>query len=188
MELYFATSNKHKVEEMQSFLRQNGIDLVLKPFGDDVVEPATEKLEDIAAFKAELGMKMVNRPVMAEDTGLFLHALNGFPGPHSKWVHQKLGLEGILQLLQGKPRVATFRTGVALAIPGQKTVTFIGEMEGTLSDTVRGTEGWGFDPVFIPEGSNKTWAEDYSAKYRDSHRARALQKLVDYLKENPFKD
>lgn len=186
--IFFATSNLNKLREMQHFLDSGGLgEYKLEIIDSDFVEPQADHLEDIAKAKAETIAKKLNKPVIADDTGLEIEALNGFPGPYSKWVHHKIGNDGFIKLMEGIiNRTARFKSVIALAVPGKETKTFLGIFEGTISEKIKGNSHghWGYDPIFIPNGSKKTWAEDYNLKLKDNHRTRSLQKLVEWLKKN----
>jgi len=181
--LFFATSNKGKIKEFQHYFDLYKLDYKVETVDSDFVEPQLEDIEQIAKVKAETISKKINKPVIGEDASIEIPAHNGFPGPYTKYVHEKIGHEGLLKLLEGKDSKAIFKSAIALAVPGKKTQTFVGVIEGTLTEP-KGKDGWGHDPIFIPHGKAKTWAEDYNSKMQDSHRVRALQKFVEFLKKN----
>ena len=196
--IFFATSNLNKLRELKHFLDSGGLaGYKLEQVDSDFIEPQLETMEEIAKAKAEAISRKLNKPVIADDTGLEIGALKGFPGPYSKWIFYKIGNDGVLKLLDGKGtpnnrnRKAKFKSAIALSIPGKDTKTFVGTIEGTIAPEVRGKENqnghWGYDPIFIPNGSNKTWAEDYNSKLKDNHRTRSLAKLVEYLKKEQKK-
>jgi XTP/dITP diphosphohydrolase len=117
-----------------------------------------------------------------EDAGLFIPALNGFPGVYSAYVFKTIGNEGILRLLKGADnREASFRSVVGLKLRGEVKL-FTGEVRGRIALEAKGSEGFGYDPIFIPEGYDRTFAEDTRLKQRVSHRRRALEKLAAYLR------
>lgn len=146
--------------------------------------PKTEiqstNLGEIAKFAAEEATKKYNRTIVVEDSGLFVSALNGFPGPFSSYVHSTIGVEGLLRLMrQQSRREAYFHASLALASPVSSCVEFAGKVNGTISHKTAGTKGFGFDPIFIPEGAQKTFAQGGSEfKDRYSHRAIAFRKLA----------
>ncbi len=122
-----------------------------------------------------------------EDAGLFVDALSGFPGVYSAYVFKTLGNAGILKLLRGEEnRRARFRSVVGLKLGGEVKL-FTGEVLGSIAEEARGEAGFGYDPIFIPEGSTKTFAEDPELKQRVSHRRRALEKLAAYLATHRFR-
>ncbi len=146
--------------------------------------PKTEiqstNLGKIAKFAAKEAAKKHNRTVVVEDSGLFVKALDGFPGPFSSYVHATIGVEGVLRLMLRQPRrEAYFQASLALASPQDSSVEFAGKVNGTISHKSAGTKGFGFDPIFIPEGARKTFAQggtEFKKKY--SHRAMAFRKLA----------
>lgn len=183
--LYFATSNDNKVREMQKFFDQRGLHYKIEPIKADFVEPQILEVDTISRMKADEICRKTNKPVITEDSGLYIQALKGFPGAYTKQVHDMIGFEGILRLLQGKDRKANFESAIAYAEPGEPTKVFLGVIEGTIAQEPKygHKDAWGHDPIFIPNGSTKTWAENMDSKDKDSHRTRALDQLVEYLKE-----
>jgi XTP/dITP diphosphohydrolase len=143
-------------------------------------EIQSTNLEEIATFAAEEAAKKHNRTVVVEDSGLFVKALNGFPGPFSSYVYATVGAEGLLRLIsRQRRREAYFQASLALASPRDSSRQFSGKVYGTISHKSAGTKGFGFDPVFIPKGTRKTFAQggsEFKDKY--SHRAIAFRKLA----------
>ncbi len=124
-------------------------------------------------------------PFILEDAGLFVDALKGFPGVYSKYVFFTIGLAGILRLLEGiENRKAVFRSVYAYGEPGKKPIIIIGECKGIISTEEHGNHGFGYDPLFIPDGGEKTFGEmTVEEKNQFSHRGKALQKLAIVLKD-----
>ncbi|MFH1127752.1 MAG: XTP/dITP diphosphatase [archaeon] len=181
MLIYFATGNNNKLKEFRNALAPSGIEI--EHIDIDYPEIRSDDIEEIAKSGAIYVSNKTDKPVIVEDTGLFIGSLNGFPGAYTKWVHQKIGHEGLFRLLEEKDRRAEFRTCIAFSEPGREPVTFIGIAKGTLILEERGKEGWGHDPIFIPEGYDRTWAQDPELKSRTSHRARAIEKFREWLKK-----
>lgn len=182
----YVTSNKHKFNEAQSILTQAGI--VIEQYPHRPREIQSDSIEEIAQNNCERVRKEVHRPIIVEDAGMFIHHLKGFPGPYSSYVLRTIGNQGILKLMKDvNNRAAIFRSAVAFATPSQPCIIFLGETHGHISQRTRGTH-WGFDPVFIPEeGDGSTYAElKEEEKNRLSHRAKALAKLVRWLKNQRF--
>ncbi|NOZ89276.1 MAG: RdgB/HAM1 family non-canonical purine NTP pyrophosphatase, partial [Crenarchaeota archaeon] len=125
---------------------------------------------------------LTGTPVAVEDAGLFVDALSGFPGPYSSYVYKTIGVHGILRLLEGEEnRAARFVSVIAYAGPWGVQL-FRGEVKGSIAAEPRGSGGFGFDPIFIPEGADKTFAEmNIEEKNMYSHRARAARKLCSWL-------
>lgn len=176
MDVSLVTTNGGKVAEVRALLpsvRVRWVDRAL-------LEPQAESLEDVAREK----LRQVPRArgfVLVEDSGLFIDALNGFPGVYSSHIYRIWKFEPILRLLRGRSRAATFRT-VAGVRRGRKVRFFSGECRGEIIARPRGKGGFGFDPIFRPSGSRRTFAEmTVLEKSRFSHRARAMRKVAEFL-------
>jgi XTP/dITP diphosphohydrolase len=123
--------------------------------------------------------------VVAEDAGFFVEALNGFPGPYSEYTYRKIGVDGILKLLQATDqRNASFTSAVAYYDKWKRSACFEGIVEGRISLLPKGVLGFGFDPIFIPSnGGDRTFAEmETSEKNKFSHRAQAFSKFFKWIK------
>jgi XTP/dITP diphosphohydrolase len=189
MKLIFATNNNHKLTEISQLIR--GITLVsLKEIGfDDDIPEDFDTLEENALFKARYIFNKTGMNVFADDTGLEAEALGGKPGVHSARFAGdgrdfSANIDKLLELLNGKMnRNARFRTIIALILDGKEYI-FEGIAEGVITKERRGTEGFGYDPVFLPAGKKKTFAEiPLEEKNLISHRARAFEKLRIFLSE-----
>lgn len=189
--LVFATNNLHKLEEVKAIIGDKFEIRSLDEIGCNVDIPETsDTLQGNALMKAEFVKKYYGFDCFADDTGLICPALNGEPGVRTARYADTGGhghdsqanMDKLLQNLSDKAdRSAHFQTTIAL-IYQDKTVTFDGIVNGTIATERHGDMGFGYDPVFIPEGYDKTFAElDASVKNTISHRARAVQKLCDYL-------
>lgn len=186
--LVFATNNLHKLEEVRDILGGSFRIASLKEIGctDDIPETA-DTLEGNALQKARYVKDKFGYDCFADDTGLEVEALGGAPGVFSARYAgpghgSEANMQKLLKELEGKAnRQAQFRTVVALILEGRE-YTFEGIVRGTILTERRGTAGFGYDPVFVPEGYAETFAEMGSEeKNRISHRARAVQKLADFL-------
>lgn len=188
MEIVFATNNAHKLSEVQAVLGDGFPLLTPRDCGVTEEIPETqETLEGNALQKARYLHERTGRDCFADDTGLEVAALGGAPGVHSA----RYATDGhdfaannrlLLKNLAGQEnRRARFRTVVALILGGEEHL-FEGIVEGRIVDAQRGGEGFGYDPLFIPEGCDKTFAE-MSAEEKNavSHRGRAIRKLAAYL-------
>ncbi len=195
MKIVFATNNKHKLEEIRSILGSRVEVLSLADINchDDIPETGTT-LEANAMQKAEYIASKYGMSVFADDTGLEVDALNGAPGVYSARYAGGDGHDSeanmtklLAELGENNNRNARFRTVIALIITddnGQQTTVeqFEGIVNGTIIRERRGGEGFGYDPIFQPEGYNETFAElGNEIKNTISHRARAVAKLADYL-------
>lgn len=188
--LVFSTNNKHKLEEVKAILEPYYQILSLKDIGDDTDIPETgETLEDNALIKANYLWDTYHTNCFADDTGLEVEALNNAPGVYSARYagEQKSSTDNVAKLLkelEGKEnRNAQFRTVIALIIDGKKYV-FEGKIKGVITTSARGDSGFGYDPVFQPEGYDKTFAElTLADKNEISHRARAVEQLALFLRK-----
>lgn len=179
IELRFVTSNTHKVEEAQNILKEYGIKVIQSDVNCDEIR--ADDVSQVAYACALQVSKKFKGNFILEDSGLFIKSLNGFPGVYSKFALEKIGTAGILRLMRAVPdRSAQFRCSIALMLGGRIRV-FTGRCNGTISLKERGKGGFGFDPVFVPEGSKKTFAEDTEFKGRSSHRVRAFSALGRYM-------
>jgi XTP/dITP diphosphohydrolase len=180
--LYFITSNKGKVIEAKLKLSDIKINIVQKNLGYPEIQADT--LEDVAIYGADYLQKKFNQPFIIEDAGLFIDALNGFPGVYSAYVYYKIGCLGILRLLKDiKIRKATFKSIYVYCEPGKKPILFKGECMGEISFKKFGDFGFGFDPIFIPDGESRTFAQmKTEEKNQISHRGKSLNKLKDFFK------
>lgn len=187
--LVFATNNAHKLEEIRAILGDKVEVLSLKDIGCDADIPETaDTLEGNAALKAEYIYRHYGMDCFADDTGLEVEALDGAPGVYSaryaggEGHDSEANMRKLLTELKGKTnRKAQFRTAICL-IEGGVEHLFEGVVKGEIIEEKRGGSGFGYDPVFVPDGYTETFAEMGSEeKNRISHRARAVQALCMYL-------
>ncbi len=191
MKLVFATNNRHKLSELQSILGDSVELLSLEDIGCKEDIPETEPtLEGNASLKAFHVFRNYGYNCFADDTGLEVETLNGGPGVFSARYAGEAkdagaNMDKLLRELLGKEnRKARFRTVISLVIDGKEKL-FEGTVDGIILKEKRGTQGFGYDPLFVPEGRTRTFAEmDMNEKNEVSHRARAVQKLVDWLKHH----
>lgn len=188
--LVFATNNRHKLEEVGDVLKDQLEILSLKEINcfEDIPETA-DTLEGNALIKARHIFDNYGYDCFADDTGLEVDALDGRPGVYSARYagedqNAERNMEKLLSELDGKDnRRARFRTVVAL-IEGGKVSYFEGKIEGQIIEQQQGSAGFGYDPVFVPDGYSQTFAELGSdIKNKISHRALAVQELIKYLKQ-----
>ena len=181
-QIYFITGNKGKVREAKEKFSPLGIEIVQKNIGYPEIQ--ADSLEEVARFGVKDVEKRVDHPFILEDAGLFIDSLSGFPGVYSAFIFRTIGCEGILKLLKEKNRTAIFKSVFAYTGLNGKTQLFIGECKGKISKEKRGKNGFGYDPIFIPNESSKTFAEmQTDEKNQFSHRGRSLEKLIDFLKK-----
>jgi len=172
----FASSNIHKYEEAKKILSEFGINLEF--FQTDLMEIQDDSLSEIALKKVLHAYDKCKKPVIVEDDGLFINSLSGFPGPFSAYVFKTIGNNGILKLI-GSNRTAQFRAVIAFCDSNKEPVFFESNVFGEISKNLQGN-GWGYDPIFVPENQNKTYAE-LSEKNNLSHRYESLKKFADWF-------
>lgn len=181
MQLYFITSNENKLREARQIM--SGIEILNEkiPLPELQGEP-----EDIVREKARLAHEKLKKPLFVEDTCLCFDALKGLPGPYVHDFLIKLGREGLIKLLAGhKSKAATAKCLVGYADSKGKITVFVGETKGSIANEPRGNSNFGvfgWDPIFIPAGSKKTYAEmTHEEKNSVSHRMKALKKFRNFL-------
>ncbi len=181
MILNFATGNKNKAEEAKAKLAGFGIQVVqLKlPYP----EMQADALEEVASQGLDWLCQHTQEAVMLDDAGLFIDAFDGFPGVYSAYVFKTLGNSGILKLLEGNDnRAATFKACIGLRLQNGSHHFFNGECKGTIIEELRGEEGFGYDPIFVPEEKPLTFAQmGMDEKNELSHRGRAFAKMAQFL-------
>ena len=190
--LFIASANPHKIEELQQVLGPLGIGLrsaLEYPGAEDVVEDQPG-LQGNALKKARHWFKKTGLPSLADDTGLEVDALNGAPGVYSaryagEDVTYQDNVDKLLAELEGKTiRTAQFRTVIAF-VTGREEHLFEGICKGNITQTEKGENGFGYDPVFQPEGYEHTFAElGADEKNKISHRGRAVQEFIEFLKKD----
>jgi XTP/dITP diphosphohydrolase len=180
--LYFITSNEGKVHEATEKLKPLGFSVVQKDLGYPEIQ--ADRLEEVAEQGVRFVQSRFKKPFILEDAGLFIDTLQGFPGVYSKYVFFTIGLPGILRLLKGETnRSAVFQSVYAYHEPGHHPIICLGKCTGVITVEQRGKHGFGYDPIFIPTGSKKTFGEMMTAeKNQFSHRAKALENLIRKLK------
>lgn len=193
-EIIVASTNQGKIREIQAMLEDIGITIhsIKDVLGHNPnIEETGSTFVENAVIKAETVMKMVNKPVLADDSGLVVDALDGAPGIYSsRWMGEETSYDiknqKIIDLVNasGKPRTARFVCAMALAIPGEETITIEETFEGEIYDHIEGENGFGYDPIFYYPPLHKTSAVmSMEEKNEYSHRAKALKKLYKILKE-----
>ncbi len=192
MELLFATTNFHKTAEIQKALSGKYRLLSLKDIAltDAAIDEPYHTLEENAIHKALSYQRLSGKPCFAEDTGLEVESLNGRPGVRSARyagmpVDEHKNIEKLLnELVHTDDRKARFRTIIALT-DGGKHYLFEGICNGRIIRNMKGENGFGYDPVFVPEGTDQTFAEmTMEEKNGYSHRKKALDKLIEFLEKN----
>lgn len=177
MELYFVTSNQNKLREAEEILA-----LPLKNTNIDLKEIQAIQVTEVSESKARDAYEKIGKPVVVEDTGLYIKSLSGFPGALIKWLVKSVGNEGVCRFVDTLPsRFAWTETSVSF-YDGVEMRTFSGRMNGSITDKPRGNSGFGWDVIFQPKGSNKTLAEmTKEEKNKISHRSQAFRKLKQHI-------
>ncbi|WP_242848723.1 RdgB/HAM1 family non-canonical purine NTP pyrophosphatase [Neofamilia massiliensis] len=195
--ILLATNNNHKVEEIQAILKDLGYEVLARDQvydGNFDVDENADTLAGNALLKAQALRNLVSESymVLADDTGLFVDALDGAPGVHSARyagdAHDdeanKKKLLKELEDVSEEKRTARFKTVMALVQAGKDPVFIEGILEGKIAEEERGSSGFGYDPLFIPDGYSLSLGQmNPEEKNRISHRHNALIKLAEYLKE-----
>ena len=184
--VFFATGNIHKFNEARDIL--TGLDIAVGMLRTKDTEIQSDSLIEIARASALDAFERCRLPVLVEDAGLFIDSLNGFPGPYAAYAYKTIGNRGLLKLMKSsKNRKARFWSVIAYCDGGSYLpVYFEGESEGEITVVERigsNKSGFGFDPIFQPDGSVKTFAEmTLEEKNGFSHRAKAVRKFAEWYK------
>lgn len=185
--IFFATNNINKFNEARYTLAEYKLAIgMLRVKG---LEIQSEDLEEIAKISALDAYRKCHLPVIVEDAGLFIDALNGFPGPYAAYFYKTIGNKGLLQIMTDvENRKARFKSVIAYCFSESEPPSFYaGEVEGEMvREERRGNAGFGFgfDPIFKPTGSHKTFAEmGIMEKNNHSHRSRALRGFAEWYRK-----
>lgn len=178
MSLVFLTGNQHKLSETKRILSYSIENINLD------LEEIQGNSEEIIQHKIDLAYSKIKKPLFVEDVSLEIKAWNGFPGPYIKWLNESIGKESVSKMMQGE----TNRNAKAVCLIGyrdsKRTYFFRGEIEGKITNTPRGENGFGFDSVFLPNGYEKTFGEMTDGeKNKISHRTLALLKFQKFLEQ-----
>ena len=183
--IFFATNNINKFNEARKVLAEHKIAVGMLRV--KTLEIQSESLKEIAETSVLQAFEKCHLPIIVEDAGLFIDALNGFPGPYAAYVYRTIGNRGLLKLMaDNEDRKAKFQSVVAYYSAELKSpICFKGEVKGeVIRKEKKGKSGFGFDPIFKPEDSNETFAEMTTVeKNKYSHRAHALQKFAEWYKK-----
>ncbi|MCK9577955.1 non-canonical purine NTP pyrophosphatase [bacterium] len=174
--MYFVTSNDNKLKEYQEILG-----IKLERANLDLPEIQAINIEDVSRYKVLNAYRELNCPVFVEDTGLFLRDMGGLPGALVKHFIDNISLQKMCKLVDSN-RCATAKVCLAYCKNGKDVKLFVGQTEGIISAEPKGGNGFGWDSIFIPSGSKKTFAEMKSEEKNKYMRAEAAQKFKEYLK------
>jgi len=180
----FVTTNKGKFAEVARMLQERGHEA--ENISIAYPEIQADSLDTVVTHGLSWLMERYNRPLLVDDSGLFIDALEGFPGVYSSYVYRTIGCDGILKLIKdSENRLTHFECCLGFMNPGEEPLLFKGISEGAISTSKRGDKGFGFDPVFTPLGHEKTFAEmQIEQKNSLSHRGKAFEKFFEYLKNS----
>ena len=171
----FVTSNLGKVKEFRQILEP---EIKVNHIQLSYPEIRSEDSEEIAGHSAKDLAEKFKKNIVVEDSGLFIKALNDFPGTYSATIHKKIGLDGIIKLMNGvKDRNCEYKSAVAYCEPGKNPISFLGIEKGKIAESMKGNFGFGHDPIFIPEGSNKSYGEMKNVEEVKKFRRMAVEKL-----------
>jgi XTP/dITP diphosphohydrolase len=187
--VFFATNNINKFNEARKVLGEYGIAAGMLRVKN--LEVQSDSLEEIARASVADAFERCHLPIIVEDAGLFIEALSGFPGPYAAYVYKTIGNDGLLKLMRDiENRKARFQSVITyLSAKTESPICFGGEVAGEIVEEERRKDresGFGFDPIFKPVNSARTFAEmDTAEKNKCSHRARALRKFAEWYGKLP---
>ncbi len=171
--LYFITSRKKKFAEARKIL-----DVPMQQIDLDLPEIQAVEVDEVVRAKARAAWEQTKKPCLVEDTGLYLKALNGFPGALGKWIEKTMGWDGFLDILKLVKNREAYAKCTVCFYDGKKYHLFSGKVEGKISRSLMGDAGFGWDVIFIPKGSSRTFSEmTMEEKNKISHRGKAFRKL-----------
>ncbi len=177
--LVLMTQNQHKLTELRPLFER--FDVSFETTSMEKFEIRADNMEAVAHEAAITAYDVLKQPVVLDDSGLLVDALNGFPGTYSAYVSKTIGNAGILRLMNNiDKRTAKFVTAVGYA-DGDAVRTFVGVMPGNIAQAPAGEEGFGYDPIFVPRGETRTYAQlSLLEKVNISHRTKAFRKFLDW--------
>ena len=180
--LVLVTQNQHKLKELTPLFKKYKIEFDTTTL--EKHEIRSESIEKIAREAAKIAFETLQKPVVVDDTGFFVDALNGFPGSYAGIVLNFIGFDGILRLMtDNEDRASEFQTAVGY-YDGQQLESFVGTMSGVVARKPAGEDGFGYDPIFVPDGYTKTYAElTFDEKVSISHRTDAFEKFLLWYSE-----
>lgn len=183
MEIVYVTGNKGKVELMNMIYKDMGVTVIQENM--ETPEIQSNDCKDIAKFSAEYAANLLGKPVVKNDSGLIIEELNGFPGAFAKYVEEMLGEEGFIKLMEGKTnRRCYWVEALAYCEPNHEPVVFESLSYGTIATEARGTRGFPYDKIFIPDGDNRTFAEMSEEEQLKCFDNKAYMELLKYLMQN----
>ena len=189
--LIYLTTNPHKVEEANEFFgKKYGFNLEVMNPDFEVIEIQAKTCGEVAAFSAKYATEKLNCPVLKSDSGLYIDALGGLPGPYNAYFDKQIGIDKFLELLKNETnRKARIEHTFAYCEPGKEPVVFTGGGTGTIAKEARGTRGRWHDKFYIPDGETRTLSElrDIDYEYEASFWGTAKDDFAKWYKENKLK-
>ncbi|MFP3144165.1 MAG: XTP/dITP diphosphatase [Caldisphaera sp.] len=180
LEICIVSENKDKINEIQEVLNHFKIKLI--NCNAKKIEIQNDEISQIALYAALNAYNEVRKPLIVDDSALYIKSLLNFPGPYTSYVYKTIGIKGILKLMEGiKDRSATFKTSLVY-VDKKGYKIFEGIVKGIITEEPRGNMGFGFDPIFKPDNANKTFAEmSIKEKNTYSHRAKAALNFGNWI-------
>jgi len=188
--ILFFSNNKNKKKEINNMFKNSNLDILNLEDFKKIKEPIenASSFEENAKIKSKYGFRAFSLPCFADDSGICISALNNLPGIKSKrFIDENGGIKNTFKLIfknisQRSDNKAYFKTSISLTINEKNTLFFNGVVGGEITEKPRGENGFGYDPIFVPDGYNKTFAEMTSKEKNNvSHRFIAINKLKNYL-------
>ncbi|MHB8361585.1 MAG: RdgB/HAM1 family non-canonical purine NTP pyrophosphatase [Thermoplasmataceae archaeon] len=175
----FVSSNEYKFEEIREMMKIRGIDIEwVKLKYEEIQSDSTEEISRDSCSKLK---EKIHGKFFIEDTGIFIKALSGFPGPYSSYIQKTIGNKGIIDLMVNLPREATFVTVISYW-NGTNILQFKGETDGIVADAISQGRAFGYDPIFIPKGKDMTMSLlSLEEKNKVSQRGKAMNDFIQYL-------
>ncbi|SVC19096.1 uncharacterized protein METZ01_LOCUS271950, partial [marine metagenome] len=177
------TSNDGKIKEFRQAFDKTSVHLVKVPVGYPEIQASS--LEEVVDFGLSWLKEKVPPPFVIDDAGVFVDGLNGFPGAYSRYVYDTIAPQGLLKQMEGLDnRSASFKCVLGLLLEDGTVHKFVGECKGKIIHELKGDNGFGYDPVFVPDGFDRTFAElPPEEKNKTSHRGRAMKGLLGFISE-----
>lgn len=184
--VYFVTSNQGKIESIKNILKNLNLNLEIEMLKAEYPENKTdETTQGVVLAGAKYCADKYKKAVLVTDTGIFIKALNGFPGINTKFVYVRIGNEGIIKLMEGeKDREVEWILSLGYCAPGKEPAEFTYQLKGTIAEELRGDKGFGFDPIFIPNGYEQTFGEKPGLRDEVGPFKQTLIQFVDWYTRN----
>ena len=183
MKITYVTGNWAKIESAKKALNPLGIEVDNVKM--DTPEIQADDVTEVAKYSAKWACEKLNKPVLKNDSGLFVKSLNGFPGVYTHYADDTIKEDGLLKLMEGiEDREAYFKESIAYCKPGEEPIVFEGITKGKIAKEKQGTYGWSWDFIFIPDGEDKTLGCFPDDERWDFWSQDAYRRLAEYLKES----